>query len=194
MDHFMMDLETRGNSPGCHILSIGIIAFDPFATSLDRVFEDEGFYTVVSRDSCADALLHIDESTMAWWGQQSPEARKVLAESEEPGAPSLKEALHDAIIYVQGHCTPRNAKVWGNGADFDNPIINVAARHAGVKLPWQWGNRCYRTMKNLHEVLGVEHTAPPLVRQGTYHNALADARTQATHLWDILHTLRGKLA
>lgn len=195
MNHFMVDLETRGSIAGCAILSIGIIALDPFANQLDSVFEDDGFYTVISRQSCLDAMLHEDPETMKWWGSQSAEARKVLHQSEDPDhCVSLAEGLQATVNYVASHVTPRNAKVWGNGADFDNPILAVAARHAGIELPWQWGNRCYRTIKNLHEVLGVGHKAPPVTRAGTHHNALDDAKTQALHLWDITHTLRGKLA
>jgi hypothetical protein len=194
MNHFMMDLETRGNSPGCHILSIGIIAFDPFADSLDSLFADDGFYSVISRDSCTDAMLHTDADTMKWWEGQSPEARQVLAQSEATTAPPLGQVLTDTVLYVGEHCTPTNAKVWGNGADFDNPIIGVAARMLGRKLPWQWGNRCYRTMKNLHEVLGPLAKAPPVTRAGTHHNALDDAKTQAIHLWDIVHSMRRRIA
>lgn len=189
MKHFMLDLETRGNSPGCHILSIGLIGFDPLAASLEEVFEDDGFYAVISKRSCDDALLHVDKSTMDWWAKQSPQAREVLTESEADNAVPLNDALSNMVLYVGQHISPRNALVWGNGADFDNPILAVAARHAYFTIPWQWGNRCYRTMKNLAEVFGPEWAAPPVTRSGTYHNALDDAKTQALHMWDICTTL-----
>ena len=204
MRHFMLDLETRGNTPGCHILSIGLIAFDPLAADIDEVFADDGFYTVVSKESCHEALLHIDQSTMDWWGRQSTSAREVLAHSEGENAVPLHEALIAAVDYTAQHVPPRNALIWGNGADFDNPILTVAARMVrsqlpwvrGIEspnLPWQWGNRCYRTIKNLGEIFGPEWAAPPVTRSGTYHNALDDAKTQALHMWDICTRLAKKV-
>lgn len=194
MNHFMLDLETLGTSPGCVILSIGLIAFDPQADNVAHVFCDNGYQTVISQESCADAMLHRDADTVAWWDKQSSAARDVIAASLDPlRSVSLTEGLGGMVEYVAENVSPRNARIWGNGADFDNPILNVAARMAGVKLPWQWGGRCYRTIKNLTELLGPEHSAPPVTRLGTYHNALDDARTQALHMWDIVHTLRGKL-
>jgi hypothetical protein len=188
----MLDLETLGTTPGCAIISIGAIAFDPLADTLDEAFEDDGFYSVVSRDSCTDAMLHIDAETAQWWARQSDDARKVVQDSANSTAPTLVEALDGLVTYVAGHHTPSKALLWGNGADFDNPILTVAARHAGIELPWKWGSRCYRTVKNLHEFLQPDFAAPPLVRVGTYHNALDDARSQALHMWDLLNTFRNR--
>lgn len=207
-NHGMLDLETRGNSPGCHVLSIGLIMFDPFAKSIETVFADNGFYTVISKDSCDEAMLHVDEGTMDWWGRQSAEAREVLFDSQDDSKSiPLPQAIVDMVGYVGGHVTPRNALIWGNGADFDNPIIGVAARmvfsllpwHVPGKLdqsplPWQWGNRCYRTIKNIHELVGGSKMPPITRAHGTHHNALDDAKNQALHLWDMASTLRDRMA
>lgn len=193
MNHFMLDLETLGTTPGCAILSIGAIGFDPFAATVDEVFSDDGFYSVVSRNSCTDALLHIDAETAKWWARQSDEARKVVQDAANPSAPTLVEALDGLVGYVGSHCAPSKALVWGNGADFDNPILNVAARHAGINLPWKWGNRCYRTVKNLAEFMQPDFVAPPLSRVGVYHNARDDAKSQALHMWDLLNTFRKQM-
>ncbi len=49
-----------------------------------------------------------------------------------------------------------------------------------MEEPWNfWNNRCYRTLKNLHPKI-------ELVRTGVHHHALADAKTQALHLLEIL--------
>lgn len=190
MRHIMLDLETLGNSPGCVILSIGAIAFDPHAEKPDDVFADDGFYTVVSKESCLDAMLHVDDDTARWWARQSDEARKVLQDASSADAPPLGEALDNLVGYVASHHRPDKALVWGNGADFDNPILTVAARHAQIKLPWQWGNRCYRTVKNMYEFIQPDFVAPALSRSGTHHNALDDAKSQALHMWDLLNCFR----
>lgn len=196
---FMKDLETGGKVPGCVIFSIGIIQFNPLAETVDEIFSDEGFYTVINKQDSLDHFLHLDQghpdSTMTWWDKQSEEARKVLkeAESTKTSVP-LKLAIDGTIDYVAEHCSPRSARMLGNGADFDNPIFGVAAHMAGIKVPWSYGGRCYRTLKNLDEFLGPDFKAPKMQRAGTHHNALDDAKDQAMHLWEFLHDIRKRLA
>jgi uncharacterized protein YdcH (DUF465 family) len=53
----------------------------------------------------------------------------------------------------------------------------------GMPTPWPYYNdRCYRTVRALYK--GKE---PPFVRLGTFHNALDDAMSQATHLIKLLN-------
>jgi len=187
----MKDLETLGTVPGCSMLSIGIIAFDPMAETVDDLFPDEGFYKVVNRQDSRDHFLHESPDTLAWWEKQSDAARQVLRDAEDrKKSVPLRLAVEESIDYVSSHCSPRNARMLGNGADFDNPIFTVAAHQVGIKVPWNYGGRCYRTLKNLDEFLGSDFKAPKVTRTGTYHNALDDAKTQATHLWEFLDGIR----
>lgn len=174
----MIDLETVGQRPGCGILSIGAVAFDPKSGQLGPEL-----YVVVSRESCRQAGLHEDPSTLEWWEKQSDQAREVLSHIEEAGLP-LVEALtrlNDYLAQFGG----RYVRVWGNGSDFDQPILISAYAAVGTTAEWKfWNNRCYRTLKNLIK-------GPPLKREGTYHNALDDAKTQALHAMDLLGALNG---
>lgn len=164
----MVDLETLGNTPGCVILSIGAIGFDPVRGEIG-----DTYYRVINKQSCLDAGLHIDRDTEAWWRKQSPEAREVLTEAETSEFALADTLQHFAVGLIRTF--GENVRIWGNGADFDNAIMAVAYRQCGIRLPWKfWNNRCYRTLKEQHP--GVK-----LARTGTYHNALDDARTQAIH-------------
>ena len=63
-----------------------------------------------------------------------------------------------------------------NGAAFDNVILASAYRRNGTRQPWQFLNdRCYRTMK-------AQYPAVKMQRNGTHHNAVDDAESQARHL------------
>lgn len=165
MKHVMVDLETLGTAPGCVILSVGAVEFDP-VVGLGREF-----YGVIHTKSCTDAGLFIDPDTKAWWDKQNAEARKVLeqADDEESGA-ELSSVLEEFDAWL-----PKGALVWGNGADFDNPILSAAYKAIGSKQPWgSWNGRCYRTLKSMYPAI-------KMVREGTYHNALSDAISQAKH-------------
>lgn len=165
MKHVMVDLETLGTAPGCVILSVGAVEFDP-AEGLGREF-----YAVIHTESCTDAGLFIDPDTKAWWDKQKAEARQVLEDAEDE---NVSNSL-SAVLKEFGAWLPKGAIVWGNGADFDNPILSAAYKAVGEKQPWgNWNGRCYRTLKNMFP-------AVKLVREGTYHNALSDAISQAKH-------------
>jgi exodeoxyribonuclease VIII len=171
MQDVMCDLETLGNSAGCAILSIGAVAFDPETGELG-----EEFYKVVNTSSCVVAGLAYDQDTLDWWKKQSPEARQVLRDANHPDSAPLIKALHEFSRYLHAACGGKAVRLWGNGADFDNPILATAYKRCRIETPWKfWDSRCYRTLKNLHP------DVPLPKRTGTHHNALDDAKTQAEH-------------
>lgn len=166
----MVDLETLGNSSSSVILSIGAVEFDTITGQLGRQF-----YRVIDPQSCVDAGLIMDVSTVLWWMQQSGEARQVFKEERKD---HLNLALAEFAVWY-----PEGSSLWGNGATFDNVILVNAYRACGIKAPWDfWQDRCYRTLKNL--MPEVEHE-----RKGVHHNALDDAIYQAEHAIKLLQIL-----
>lgn len=178
MQDVMTDLETLGQGPGCVILSIGAVAFDPVLG-----VAEQGFYQVIDTKSCLDAGLIIDEATQQWWDEQSPEAKQVLDNANNALlALPLSSALKRFNEYVSAHGA-ENVKVWGNGAAFDNAILSYAYKAAGVEPAWKfWNDRCYRTVKAMVPQI-------KLARQGTHHNALDDAVSQAHHVCQVLNSM-----
>lgn len=173
MTDVMLDLETLGTAPGCVILSIGAVAFYPRQQKLGKEF-----YVVVNQASCESYGLSVTPETQAWWARQSERARSVLMLAQNGLGVDLQDALDQFTAYLSGLESP--VRVWGNGSDFDQPILAAAYAACGEDVPWKfWDNRCYRTLKSI--VPG-----PPLKREGTYHNALDDAKSQALHAMKLL--------
>lgn len=169
MKHVMVDLETLGTVPGCAIMSIGAVYFD--STGLGKEF-----YMVAHQDSCYQAGLTIDEGTVDWWSRQSPQARQVVDASLKKGQYTIKHVLEKFTEFLN---RDTDVKVWGNGADFDNPILACAFAAVDLQHAWAaWNGRCYRTLKNIAP-------GPKLVRLGTHHNALDDAKSQALHAIEL---------
>jgi len=191
LKHIMVDLETMGTVPGCAGLSIGAVVMD-----FDRMELAEEFYTVISLPDSLECFLHQCDDTAAWWEKQSPEARQVLHDATAMDAPKLAEAMTAFNDWLLGiGASVRKARLYGNGADFDNPILRVMWDAAkvdpfGSKAGF-FGGRWYRTLKTLDELFGPSFAAPKLERQGVYHNALADAKSQAEHLMSIVRRVRG---
>jgi hypothetical protein len=186
MRHVMIDLETLGTVPGCVILSIGAVEFLPETGQLGQEF-----YAVVNTASCEEAFLTISEKTMSWWQSQSAEARAVV-DMAAIGGGALADVLNSFNVWLAGIGTAKDLRLYGNGADFDNPIL--ASAYDAVKIKPHaapYGGRCYRTLKNLHELFGPAFKAHKLEhRSGTHHNALDDAKSQARHLMEIVDTVR----
>lgn len=161
-DHVMVDLETADNVPTAALVAIGAVVFRGPHAGLQ-------FYRAADLHSCLAAKLTMSNDTMAWWGKQSPEARAVFA---DPQRVTVLAALQEFYHFMNGL---NEVRVWGNGASFDNAILSNAYRAVGVPLPWKfWNDRCYRTV-----AAGMLQKRQ---QQGTHHNALDDAISQADHL------------
>lgn len=179
MAKIMLDLETMGTRAGCAVLSIGAVEFNETTMKTGKEF-----HKIIALQSCLNAGLFIDASTKQWWDGQSEEAKKTLHRAVTPdeGVDTLEEVLKAFNTYLARF---DSVEIYGNGADFDNPILLAAYHAAGVPVGWRpFNGRCYRTLKN--------DIAPhiEIVRTGTYHNALDDARSQALHAMEILKYLR----
>lgn len=181
MNHVMIDLETLGTQPGSVILSIGAVLFDP-TKPVNECLGDE-FYVVVNKASSIDCAMSVSADTLDWWTKQSPEARQVLTDAEAGGE------MLDAALKALAKFIPAGAKVWSNGANFDQPLLDVAYDRVCEPLPWKyWNSRCYRTIVALHP--GEKALRPATV---CAHNALEDAKWQAKHMVNIAQLLTLKL-
>ncbi len=168
--NFMLDLETLGQTPGSVIVAVGAVEFGD-----GKIIRE--FYERVDAESCVKAGLKMDVATVMWWLEQSDAAR---AEIVRPGLP-LSEVLTKFGVWLD-HDTQAagQAKVWGNGAAFDNAVLKAAYEALRLPVPWRYsGDRCYRTVKACF-------TGIPQIFMGTKHNALDDARAQAIHLMELL--------
>lgn len=188
----MVDLETLGTVPGCIGFSIGAVEMLMEKRKLGREF-----YTTICVESSKDLYLREDEETRAFWDRQSEEARTALIHAESGEAPKLKAAMAAFNAFLLSIGGVRSIRLYGNGADFDNPILRCMWDAAGV-LPFDskagfFGGRCYRTLKTLDELLGPDFAFSKLERSGTYHNALDDAKSQAVHMMDNIATIKEAL-
>lgn len=163
-NHCMIDLETVDNVATSAITSIGAC-----------MFTSEGitskFYVVVDHTSALSFGMTESASTISWWSSQSEEARSIFSQDVE------KVDLVTALkMFSDWFKSANGIEYWGNGADFDNAIMNLSYRATSMTPPWSYGNsRCFRTIKN---------GAYMQKREGLYHHALDDAITQAQYMID----------
>ena len=174
MNHIMLDLETMGTGPNAAIVAIGAVEFELTKTGGQL---GESFYHCISLESAMASGGQADASTVLWWLKQNDAARAMFTNASTEHSWSLAQFS----IWMGMRGDPKNLRVWGNGASFDNVILASAYRRTGLKLPWNsFNDRCYRTVKSMHP------GAPAIQRTGTHHNALDDAVNQANHLIAML--------
>lgn len=163
MQDVMVDCETLGTIADSVIMSIGAVRFDLDSDQID----DAGFYASISIDSNIEWKRRVQEDTLLWWLKQPLAAQSVF---HEP-----KQTLESALIELSDWFDGDGVRVWSNGADFDVAMLAHAFKQVGVEVPWRfWNVRCVRTYKNLPQAKTVS-----VKREGTHHNALADAVYQA---------------
>jgi hypothetical protein len=167
----MLDLETWGNGNKAAIISIGACKFDK-----DDILDC--FHVGVDPASCDAFGLEMDADTIMWWiDPDRDEARREWLKLERI---DLASALLGFDLWCKTGPTP--IAIWGNGSTFDNIILRSACEATGLNYPVSFRqDRCYRTMRDL--------TDKAMVREGTHHNALNDAVSQAKHLQRIWRDL-----
>jgi hypothetical protein len=170
--HVMLDLETYGTKPGSIILSIGAVTFD-----MNGLYEE--FYEVIDLKASKAWGFTEDFNTVKWWSKQSQAARKAVFEAETTVLPN--SATHSFAAWVK---QVGGISIWGNGADFDLPLLQAYFDKTGTLWPVAFYNhRCFRTLKTM---------CPPqeIAKNEEAHNALADAKWQAEYTIACLQWLK----
>jgi len=170
----MFDLETLGKRSGCAVLSIGAVAFDPYARfdgQHQAISLENQYFAKISLASCKEAGLFVDKQTELWWKDQSPEAYSNAFGGTTPLQVAL-QGFSDWLFEICGRNSDGEAvcNVWSHGEDFDQPILNHAFEVLGMKKPWPYnGGRDTRTAL---EMGGVTY-------KGVSHMAVKDSMDQA---------------
>lgn len=166
MKDVMIDIETLGTKPGCVVLSIGAVKFG------GGVLGDE-FYCEISAKDCQSHGLSIDADTIKWWFSQS-------IKPPLNGGP-LRRGLDDLrnFLYVDLLEGPAPT-LWANSPSFDAMILEAAYNAIGEASPWSF--RQWRDFRTAKEVLAPDFDSTSVPSFGDHHNALSDAKWQATAL------------
>ncbi len=173
MTNVMLDLETFGTAPGCAILAIGAVQFDPRAGDLGVTF-----YTDVDPVDCQRLGLTVDASTVLWWLAQGDVARATI--TRQPRQP-----LATALACFARWFPPGATRLWCHGATFDVPVLDAAYRAAGLPTPWSYRDvRDTRTLFELTDVTLQRSVTEPA------HHALDDAVSQALVVQEAYQKLK----
>lgn len=177
INRIMIDIETTGRKPGCHVLSIGAVYFDlenGVATEPEKQFYERIF--LETRFG-----IHNDPETMMWWREQPKEVR-----DEAFGGTELPRNVLGRFVNFVLKAKDNGAKlqVFSNHSQFDFPILEEYMDRFFISEPWKYLEvNCYATLAN--QIPRIEK--PKF--EGVKHNALNDAINQARHCVELLRFL-----
>lgn len=158
--HIMIDLETLGTRSNAVILSIGAVRFDLRGNIGSK------FHYRLDIDSCLQAGLQVDGSTIEWWLKQSKENQNRLL------AVPVKN-LNDALIELTERFEfigKEKICVWSHGSNFDIVLLENAYKATDMNVWWKYSN--VRDTRTLFDLVDYKYVA-----KGS-HDALEDAMNQ----------------
>lgn len=162
--HIMLDVETLGKKPGCAIVSIGAVKFNPRTGATG-----EEFYSTL--DVATQPDCYADPGTMKWWRELKPEAQTAFIQAWGGNAP----AARDVLSKFKDYCGLGSSAMWAQGSSFDMPILE----HLWSKFPGLGSFPVpfflWRDTRTIYDAARVDFKQ---YKSGTHHNALADARSQ----------------
>ncbi len=180
----MLDIETLGNRINPVIAQISAVEFD-ISTGLSK----SEFNLHIEHRNYNQYGLTVDQSTIAWWAQQSQAAKDAVFGSEITY--DLRYALELFTEYVQKVRRDCRGKVflWGNGIRCDNVWLLSAYKACGLDDPIKYNEDMdYRTLQYIAKHK-TGHDFRGEIFQGIRHNAIDDCKYQikcASAAWNSL--------
>lgn len=198
MTSVMLDLETWGTTPGSDIRSIGAVVFDPIAGTLGETFyqnvenphvagvdvKQNGFGFDDTSGVWRRFKLTRDPKTVQWWSEQSEEARAALTKDVvdlDEGLIGFGIWLNYVLMVHHGFAKPgfdphTHLRIWAHGPTFDVSLLGHVYTVCGAPIPWHY--RAPRDTRTILEAAGMDPVYG-IPKNGTWHNALDDAKNQA---------------
>ncbi|WP_407027287.1 3'-5' exonuclease [Enterobacter hormaechei] len=181
--HLMVDIEAFGKKADSPVVSIGAVFFNPSTGNTGSEF-----YKVISLESAMASGGVPDASTIIFWLKASPEARSELVMDD---AIPLDDALLQLNEFIAENAAngAESVQVWGNGATYDNVLLEASYDRTGIPCPWKfWNNRDVRTVVELGKAVGCEPRYE-IPFDGEPHKAISDAIHQVKYVSAIWQRL-----
>jgi len=166
MTDIMLDLETLGTDSNSVVISISAVEFNRRTGKIGREFE-----IGLDKFEQIEKGGVVDTATVEWWAEQSEDAKEEINRLHKQ---LVAIALNQYADWVRQSTANT---VWGNGATFDNVILENLFKRHGVNYPTKfWDNRCVRTLCDL---LRINPKKTKFI--GVKHRGIDDCKHQITY-------------
>jgi exodeoxyribonuclease VIII len=191
--HVNLDIESMGVKPGCPVITIGAVLFNPTIIETYDALMARAFLRRIDVEDAVNHSNGVEGGTLAWWLAQEDEAIKALLDGD---AVPVSQALQDFFDYCKTrglgyskkffenhHKWPVAIRVWAKSPDFDCKIMESLydrMPRGQNQFPFKFYEfRCMRTIQEL--AWPDPDDRPRFVDEGSgvAHDARHDAVTQA---------------
>lgn len=193
-DNVMTDVETVGRKPGCAILSIGAIRFNPFESDplkRKQIEKRHRFYVAINNLDSSNLGFSSDPDTMRWWKRQPiwQQLSMEIMTSEHSVAQSAEQFSN---FLNAGRQNGKELRLWANSPSFDIAILRAMYERVGAILPVSYREEMdFRTVMELAYPVRSDRPARPDVIDGLpAHHALGDSHSQAELLMGAMDRIR----
>lgn len=163
MKDVMIDFETFGNGDNNCICQVGAVYFDRTTGELGTEFKAN-----IDAESHAKRGAVLAASTVYWWLGQSEAARASILEQPRLDVVEAMTALNTFLADAD--------RIWSH-ATFDFVILMDTLRKLGIKPTF--GYKAGLDLRTLVYLAGTQVSS--VVREGTHHDGLADAKHQVKY-------------
>lgn len=173
--HFLLDWETLDTRPEAVVLSCNLMQFDPSSGTEHEQLQITFAAALIEEQVRAGRTM--SSSTLEFWMSQGQKAREGLYEGKRPFSMSQGlGTMRDFVSRISKVALNADARVWGNGADFDIAILNSLCAQFKAPNPFRYSaSRCARTVMAAYSDLRVY--APMNLAHHPYHDNLAMAQS-----------------
>jgi len=182
-----IDIESLSLKTNCVILQVGFCVFD--TRNLD-VPEYEYSQCFNSQEQVEANFAH-DEETKAWWHKKNAGLYLRLYAEGMDSEYSLAENIETLYqkLAMQLYCWPNEPmEIWARGPQFDcNALANLFA-YVGLAPPWK--HNMVRDSRTLYAIGGFKEQEWNEAVHGEQHDALNDAKKEASDIQMALHLVR----
>ena len=162
--HLRLDIETLGTKPGCIVLEVGLILFDPE----QEMIKGSAQINICPLDS-ARVGLRDEVDTVEWWRQQG----RVIDMLDYVRSSSVADACVEVSELSEAWAVTH---FWANSPSFDMAILDHLFDLVGEETPWNHRNQY--DMRTLCNLTGVNYR-DYFESKEHHHHAVEDARAQA---------------
>lgn len=181
------DVETLDTQPSSVVLSVAMVKFNLADEDNYDTLNDPKryFYAVIdAEEQIRDYARTCSFSTIKFWTEQSKSVTKEVFQTKQQ---PVEATLIDLAKWVNVD-TVKSPNLWGNGATFDNMIMQSLFRDYDIKWPFDyWADKDLRTLKYL---AGDPRSVP--VDRDMVHHALFDTMYEALVAQHYYQTVMSK--
>jgi len=182
MKNVMIDIETLGTDPGCVILSIGAVRFDPKTGNTGPTF-----YKKIDLEDSIKQGLTIDPKTLKWWIEKSKEAQLEAFF----GKTRLEEAFKALIKFLN-----KDDIIWANSPSFDCDILEYTYKELvrdpikGINIgKYYWNPFNQRDVRTIASIDNFKTKKETIKKNNdkVLHNPIDDCLNQIEYIVKIIN-------